>query len=387
MTATTLAPWEPAWATEVVCPRLEVTPERRTTACPVAADEERVFVVEERDDAPGGGPVSTVVALGARDGREEWAVALPGGARTVLRYPSLLVVRGPRDTHGVDPETGTVRWTHPGFPVAPLGRDHVLLDHLVPEGASERSTMTVVDAETGGATFSRSGPAEGLYVNPCGEAGLVVVSEGGRLTAHAVLDGAERWSVESAVHHHRFDPIVCGDRLAVAVEGGELVARDVSSGAVAGRVPALPVADDGIARRLEVVDGTVVLAAADRIEGYAAAPTLSILWSLDAAGGGRDLVVAPVAGGVAVATPGDRAAWFGPDGTPGPQLPFPGPVEVVIEGDRLVAWGAEEVLVASAAELTRARRLPLPDVRRAAATPTHVVVTTRDEVRLYPFDP
>ncbi|HEV7723008.1 MAG TPA: hypothetical protein VGO60_17085 [Iamia sp.] len=387
--STTVPPWEPGWTVEVSCPRLEVTAELRTSACPLATDDERVYVIEARDDPAADDPVATVVAIGVADGRPAWTVPFPDGAREVIRYPSTLLVVGPEATHGVDPVTGEVRWSAPGFPVAPLGRDHLLLDRLTDDAAGGLdSTMTVVDAGTGASTFTVTGPSTSLSVHPCGDAGLVVVSDLGRLTAHEVVDGAERWSVDGP-HHDGFHRLVCSAEVVLGVEGDDiLVARDVRSGATVETTDAAVPSDEGFASLVDGLGGTVVVAADDRLEGFAADASLTPRWQLDLPAGGREAVVGPAGGGgVAVAVPGDRAASFGPDGAAGEQVALDGRTDAVVEAERLIAWGGGEVLVAVASDLGRARRLPLADVRRAAAGSTHVVVSTRDEVRLYPFDP
>ncbi|HMJ76541.1 MAG TPA: PQQ-binding-like beta-propeller repeat protein [Iamia sp.] len=387
--STTVPPWEPGWTTEVTCPRLEVTAELRTSACPLATDDERAYVLEAPDAPAADDPVVTVVALGVADGQPVWAVAFLDGAREVLRYPSTVLVVGPDQTSAVDPIVGEVRWTAPGVPVAPLGRDHLLLGRDTDDGAGGvATTMTVVAAGTGVATFSRAGPAPTLAVHPCAAAGLVLVSDGERLTAHDVGDGAERWSV-AAQHHDGSDPIVCTADLAVEVQqDGRLLARDARTGAVVATASAAVPTDEGFASIVEMVDETVVVATDDQLAGFAADASLAPLWTLDLPAGGREAVVGPAGGGgVAVAVPSDRAASFGPDGAVGEQMSLEGRADAVIEGDRLVAWGAEDALVAPASDLGRARRLPLADVRRAAVGSTHVVVSTRDEVRLYPFDP
>jgi outer membrane protein assembly factor BamB len=352
----------------------------------VATDDERVYVLEARDDPAADDPVTTLVASGAADGREAWAVPFPDGANDVLRYPSVVMVVSPDATSALDPVTGEVRWTAPGHPVAPLGRDRLLLrlDATDPDG-NGTTTMTVVDAGTGAPDLSRSGPAPSLTIHPCADAGLVLVSEPGRLTAHDIVDGAERWSVD-AQYHDDFHPMVCTADVVIALEGDDLlVARDLRSGDEVARAETAVPGDRGFADLLDLVGDTVVVRADDRLVGFSADAVLAALWQLDLPAGGREAVLAAAGEGVTVALLGDRAVWYGPDAAIGSEVSLAGHDEAVIEADRLVSWGAEDVLVATANDLGRARVLPLPDVRRAAVSSTHLVLTTRDEVHLYPL--
>lgn len=381
-TATTeVPPWAPRWTVPLACPRFEVDAETRTTECPITADDERIYVLEQRDD------VATIVSRAAPSGAEGWTLAVPG-AQAIQRFPSTLVVWAESTVTAVDPVSGRATWTAPGEGAMPAGRDHLIVDDLTEDDQGVVSVSSVRAAATGEVVSELSGPASETFRFACADDGLVLDSVGTTLSAAPVEGGGQVWSDE-APHHHLGDPVLCSGGFAAAVEDDQLVVRRSSLGMDVGTIPVGPPA--GGATLLGLVGSTVVVGDAAGLRGFVV-PEVDQVWELvrDGFPDGVRVGPSPAGDGVGIAIPGDIAAWYGADGTPGPQLGLDGLDEVVVDAGRVVAWGDGDLLAAPLIDLDRWRRTDdeeVEDVRAAAVGATYVAVTTRDQLVVYPYDP
>ncbi|HEX7136009.1 MAG TPA: PQQ-binding-like beta-propeller repeat protein [Iamia sp.] len=377
---------EPAWTASVAC--RPAPDEGSAPICPVATDDERAYVLA------GAGDGSVVQARALADGSVVWEASFPEGAFLVRRLPSTVLVLGVGPdwlTVALDPVTGVERWRAPGSFVEAIGRDHVLLDRLVGAEIEERGSMSVLDAATGQVVLAREGTPAGLYIHPCGAAGLALVRQDGRLTAVGVPDGVERWSVPVLTPLDAFQQVHCDDRSVAYIDSGELHLLDVLTGTEIGsRTIAVRTTEDPITHGrvtvLGVVAGTVVVGAPDGARGFQADGDLSVLWEMWCHLCGPELPTGPAGEDVVVLVNGEAVVQTGADGTPGPTLDLDGHDLQVLDDGTLVAWGADGVVVADTADLGRAVLLEEGDVRQAAAGAAHLVVTTADEVRAYPLE-
>ena len=374
----------PAWTAATVCPRFEdpVTG-GGTTACPLALDDERAYVLVDGAGTP------SLRALDAVTGQVRWEQPFPEGARTVERLPSVVVVGGVggrpptnedpgtlSEVVALDPVTGERRWSRPGLVVGPVGRDHLVVDATA---GGAREAMSVVEASTGREVLRRESDVVSLFLHPCG--GMVLASEDDRLTAHDVVDGSVRWSIP-APHHDGFHPLACDLRRIAYVEAGTVVLLDAGTGSRIGAVRATATVPDGDPQVRAIVGDTVVVGSVGGVRGYRADAGMEEIWDLPCSLCGPDVPVGP-AGEDAVVVLGGEAVVRGGDGRTGLQLDLRGRSEKVLRDDTLLAWGAGRVVVADTAGLGRPAAVVLDDVRTADASATHVVVATRDEVRAY----
>lgn len=373
-------PWTPQWTVPVACPRFDVTDETRRSQCSVAADDDRIYVLEERDEG------TALVAWAAPSGAEAWSLPLPG-AVAVERLPSVLTVITEEGVVAIDPVSGRTLWQAPGDAIWPAGRDHLLVDEVSPGEGGDVATMTVRNAATGTIASEVSGLAPDVSTFVCPDAGIVMESVGGELTGRPVEGGLARWVV-TAQHHDAFDPLWCTGELAAAIEGpGDLVVRGLGDGREVARLTLAP--PDGVVSVVGMVGSTVVVATSDGLRGFRATG-IDLQWELLRDRSTDGAVVAPAGDGLGVALPGDVAAWYDLEGTPGPQLVLDGLDDVVVDDGRLVAWGDTGLLAAPLVDLGRSRRTDdevVDDVRDAAVGGTFVAVTTRDRLVVYPFDP
>ncbi len=375
-------PAEPAWQETIGCE--DVRTMGQPPRCPVAVDGERAYVLVDREAG---------VAVEARDladGAVRWAIDLPAGAAGLRRDETALLVTGvgPEwDTLSLDPVTGAERWRAPGGLLDPIGPEHVLLDGLIGAEIEERGTMAVLDADDGSEVVRREGTPAGLYIHPCGEADLALVRQDLQLTAIRVPDGSERWSVPVRSLLDPFRPVHCDARTVAYVDGGTLVLLDAESGEEIGATQVAPATTQDVGVRvLGVAGGTVVVGSADGARGFRADAGLEQLWRLRCRECGLETTTGPAGEDVVVLIEDRAVVRSGADGSSGPTLDLDGFAERRLADDRLLAWGADGVVVADPADLGRPRYLDRVDVRSAAAGPTHLVVTTADRVAAYPLE-
>jgi outer membrane protein assembly factor BamB len=385
----------PAWTAATVCPRFEdlVTGEGRV-ACPVVADDERAYVLVDAAGTP------SLRALDLATGQVRWEEPFPQGARTVERLPSVVVVGGvggtPPTNEGpgslgevvaLDPLTGERRWSRPGRMVDPVGRDHVIIDATPLAGAPE--VVSVVEAATGREVLRRRSDEVPLFIHPCGEE-MVLVSEGDRLTAVAVVDGSPRWSIP-APHRDAFRTVRCDDRRIAYVELETLFLLDARTTSTIGAVPVTG-RDDDTSQVLALVGETVVVGSIDGARGYRADAGLAELWHLPCTECGPDLLVGatPIGRGyggeeVVVVIGGEAVVRGAADGASGPRLALDGGTEKVLVDGSLLAWDGGALTWADPVGAGPVARIEVEGVRTAAAAAgaAHVVVATRDEVRAY----
>lgn len=374
---------EPAWRATISCQQARTSD--GTAACPAAIDEGRVYVLTDR------GGAATVEARALADGALAWEVDLPEGAVSLRRLRSGLLVGGVGTeflTVSLDPDTGAERWRAPGTVIGPVGPDHVLLDELIGAEVEERGAMAVRDVVTGEVVLEREGTPASLYVHPCGEAGLALVRQDGRLTAVGVPDGVERWSVPVTELLDAFHRVHCDGGTAAFVDGGVLRLLDVATGAELGATEVTAPDAEERTTVLGVVAGTVVVGSATGPRGFRADAGLEELWSVPCTPAcDVDLPVGPAGPGgadVLVVIGDDAEVRSGADGSPGPTLDLGRDVVASVTDDVLVARDADGVVVADPADLARPTTLERDEVRVAVAGATHLVVTTGDLVAAYP---
>jgi outer membrane protein assembly factor BamB len=376
---------EPVWRETISC--LQARSSDGTAACPVVVDDERAYVLTDR------GGAATVEARALGNGALAWEVDLPEGAISLRRLPSTLLVAGVGTgslTLSVDPATGTERWRAPGSIVGPVGPGHVLLDELVGAELEERGAMSVLDAVTGDVVLTREGTPAGLYVHPCGEAGLALVRQDGRLTAVGVPDGVERWSVPVTEVLDSFHRVHCDAGTAAFVDAGTLRLLDVATGAEIGATEVAPPESEGRATVVGVVAGTVVVGSSDGPRGFRADAGLRQLWRErcpDGCDADLPVTAAGPTGEDVLVVIGDRAVVrSGADGSTGPALDLGRDVVAELADGVLVARDENGVVVADPADLGRPVVLDRDGVRVATATATRLVVTTDDLVVAYPLE-
>jgi outer membrane protein assembly factor BamB len=375
-------PEEPAWEATIGCEDVRTTGD--PPRCPVAVDGERAYALVGR----GGGAVA-VEARALADGEVRWTIDLPAGASGLRRDETALLVTGvgPEwDTLSLDPVTGAERWRAPGVLLDPVGPEHVLLDGLVGAEVEERGTMAVLDADDGGQVVRREGTPASLYIHPCGEADLALVRQDLQLTAIRVPDGSERWSVPVRSLLDSFQQVHCDERTVAFVDGGTLVLLDAGTGEEVGATQVAPATTQEGVTVLGVAAGTVVVGSADGARGFRADAGLEQLWRLRCDSCGPRLPTGAAGEDVVVLIEDRAVVRSGADGSSGPTLDLDGFAERRLDGDRLLAWGADGVVVADPADLGRPRYLDRADVRVAAVGPTHLVVATPDRLAAYPLE-
>jgi outer membrane protein assembly factor BamB len=360
--------------------------------CPIATDDERAYVVVS---SPSG---ERVRALDVATGQVRWEHGFAAGVGGIERLPSVVVVDGvgarpagaggPADvgrTVALDPSTGEELWARPGILTEAVGRDHLIIDLMSGTMDARVSTMTVVEAATGREVFARTAPSVEMYLHGCGDAGVVLASEGERLTALEVADGAERWSID-APHLDAFVPVRCDASRVAFLQGDTLRLLDIGSGEeVASRVVVFDV--ENPVEVLAITGGVVVVGSVDGVNAYESAG-LRPGWGWRCLACGPELPVGSIEDRVAVVMGGELVvhSLAGDDRRPEPQrLRLPGLTDKQVVGGTLVAWDAQRLLAVRVDALDAAVQAEVDGVRSAAAGSSHVVVATRDAVRAYPL--
>lgn len=371
----------PAWTAAVVCPRFEEDSGAGSIACPLATDDERAYALVDV------GGTATLRAHDVASGQVRWEAAFPEGAGTLERLPSIVAVGGvgpANETVALDPATGDRLWSRGGVVVGPVGPDHLVVDATAPGG--EEVALAVVEAISGHEVLGRAGAGGALSIHPCGD-DTVLVSEGDRLDAHDVADGARRWSIP-VPHRDRFRPVRCDARRIAYASGGTVHLLDHGGLPIGGGPVGAGADDEDRTQVVAIVGDTVVVAGPDGVRGLRVTGPVEQLWHHPCTGCEQAVVAmgTPTGDGfgaedVALVVAGDVVVRDGADGTPGPPIDLAGATVVELADGALLARDDDGVTWFPVVGAGPALRIEVAGVRSTAVGPGHVVVATRDQLQ------